>query len=257
MKARTLRILVLALVVVTGSRATGQSALVGTVVSDPGENRLAQAEVIVAGVDRTIRSDSLGAFKLTGISPGMHRVTVRLAGYQPWTGTLQFRDAQTVEVDFVLQAIATPLPGVDVNAHATTRNPRLIEFEERRRSGVGKFISAEVFEKNNGRNLSSVILAQVSGVKLTEMSGEKILNSTRDGQSACPVQVVLNGIAVFTGAPTEEPFNIDGILTGNVLGLEYYTVAATPTRYLGTGGIAARGNHPQGAPCGTVIIWTK
>lgn len=248
---------VLTAIVALGARADAQGALVGTVVSDPGEHPLAQAEIIVAGADRTVRSDSLGAFRLAGVPAGAHQVTVRLAGYKPWIGTLQFRDAQTVEADFVLQSIATALPGVDVNARAPTANPRLIEFEDRRRSGVGRFISTEVFEKNGTRSLSSVILAQISGVKLTERMGEKILNSTHDGQSQCPVQVVLNGTAVFTGAPTEEPFNIDSIRAENVLGLEYYTVAATPTRYLGTGGIAVRGNHPQGAPCGTVIIWTK
>jgi len=241
----------------TGSRANAQSALSGTVISDPGEHPLAQAEIIVAGTDRTVRSDSLGAFRLTGIPVGTHEVTVRLAGYKPWTGALQFRDGQTVEADFVLQSIATTLPGVDVNARGPSRNPRLIEFEERRRSGVGRFITSDVFEKNSSRSLSSVILAQVPGVKVIERTGDRILNSMHDGQSQCPVQVVLNGIAVFTGAPTEEPFNIDGIQAENVLGLEYYTVAATPTRYLGTGGISVRGNHPQGAPCGTVIIWTK
>lgn len=257
MKIRALAIAATAFFTVTGSRAVAQSALVGIVVSDPGEKPLAQAEIIVAGADHTVRSDSFGAFKLTGIHAGSHRVTVRLAGYEPWIGTLQFRDAQTVEADFVLQAIATALPAVDVKAHAPARNPRLIEFEERRRSGVGRFISTDVFEKNSGRNLSSVILAEIPGVKLIEKTGEKILNSTRDGQLQCPVQVILNGIAVFTGAPTEEPFNIDSLLAGDVLGLEYYTVSATPTRYQGTGGTSARTKYPQGAPCGTVIIWTK
>ena len=257
MNTRAFTVALTAFLFAGGARAPAQSALAGTVLSDPGEHPLGQAEIIIAGVDRTARSDSLGAFRLTGIPVGPHRVTVRLAGYEPWTGILQFRDAQTVEADFVLQVIATPLPGVDVNAHAPTRDPRLIEFEERRRSGVGKFISTKVFEKNRDRTLASVILMQIPGVKLTEKMGEKILNSTRDGQLECPVQVVLNGTAVFTGAPTEEPFNIDGIRAENVLGLEYYTVAATPTRYQGTGGKSVRGNHPQGAPCGTVIIWTK
>jgi hypothetical protein len=102
-----------------------------------------------------------------------------------------------------------------------------------------------------------VILAQIPGVKVIEKDGERILSSMHDGQSQCPVQVVVNGIAVFTGAPTQEPFNIDEIKAENVLGLEYYTVAATPTRYLGTGGVAVQGRHPQGAPCGTVIVWSK
>jgi len=257
MKARASSVALTTFLTAASSRAPAQSALAGTVVGDPGERPLAQAEIIVAGADRTARSDSVGNFRLTGIPAGTRQVTVRMAGYKPWTAVLQFRDAQTLEADFVLQVIATELPGVDVNASAPARNARLVEFEERRRSGVGRFISTEVFEKNNGRSVSSVILAQIPGVKVIERAGERILSSMHDGQPQCPVQVVLNGIAVFTGAPTEEPFNIDGIRSENVLGIEYYTVAATPTRYLGTGGVSARGNHPQGAPCGTVIVWTK
>ena len=234
-----------------------QGSLVGSVISDPGEKPLPNAEVIVMDLKRTVRSDSLGAFRLTNVPAGTHQIVVRLTGYEPWKGVLRFRDGQPIEADFVLQALATPLAGVQVNAPASSIDPRLADFEARRKSGGGgHFLTAEVFEKTGGRALSDVLLERIPGLKAAGNTNEKVLSSLHDGAIRCAVQVILNGSAVFTGAPGQPTFNINSILGEDVIGFEYYTVAATPIRYMGTG---ARSNNdnPQGPPCGTAIIWTK
>lgn len=239
------------------SALRAQGSLIGSVISDPGNKPLLNAEVLLVDLDRSVRSDSLGAFRLTNIPAGAHQIIVRLTGYEPWKGTLQFREGQPIEADFVLQALATQLARVQINASGSSTDPRLAEFEARRKSGgVGHFVTADIFEKAKGRNLADVILERIPGLRAVGNTGEKVLSSLHDGAIRCAVQVILNGTAVFTGAPGQPTFNINSILSEDVIGFEYYTTSATPIRYMGTGARSEMGN-PQGAPCGTAVIWTK
>jgi hypothetical protein len=59
------------------SRAVATSSLAGTVLADSSERPIANAEVIVAALELRTRSDSTGAFVLSGIAPGRHMVVFR------------------------------------------------------------------------------------------------------------------------------------------------------------------------------------
>lgn len=234
-----------------------QGSLVGAVISDPGDNLLPNAEILLVDLNRSVRSDSVGAFRLSNVPAGVHQIVVRLSGYEPWRGSLRFRDGQSIEADFMLRTVATPLAAVQVNAAPTSLSPRLAEFETRRKSGGGgHFLTADIFDQAHGRTLADVVLERVPGLKAVGNTNEKVLSSLHDGAIRCAVQVILNGTAVFTGAPGQPTFNINGISSEDVIGLEYYSVAATPIRYMGTGA-RSKNDNPQGPSCGTVIIWTK
>jgi hypothetical protein len=60
----------------------------------------------------------------------------------------------------------------------------------------------------------------------------------------CYTQTVVNGVV----APA---FDLSMVNAADVLGFEYYTVAATPLKY----NISGRGD--EGAHCGTAVFWLK
>ena len=91
---------------------------------------------------------------------------------------------------------------------------------------------------------------------------------------ACLVQVVINDIPRYRGG--DDIFDINQIDANTVIGVEFYTLAATPIRYMGTATTSERprpamsrsgmGVDAQPAPdvrasggpqCGTLIVWTK
>lgn len=232
----------------------------GTVVIDGTSKPLPGAEVGIAALGLTVRSDKAGNFTLTGIPAGKHEIVVRLVGYDPFGAELTFAAGQRVEADVTLTPSSTKLAKVDVRDTLRTVNPRLVEFEERRQSpGGGRFITSDVFEKMSGSRITDILLGRIPGIKRVNLSTSSVrpLATTRGGQSRalmagagttnCFVQIALNGAVVYNmDIAKGDYYDIDRLNTAEVIGVEFYTVANTPTRYAGTG-----------ANCGTVIIWTK
>lgn len=235
---------------VTAVHAVGaQATFQGRVLSDPDERPLPNAEVRLPGLTISTRSDSAGAFHLSNVPAGVHPVFVRLAGYQPWSGTVEFRDGQSVDADILLKPVVVALETVTVTDRLTDR--RLLEFNDRRSHGPGKFLTADVFERNSGRLLADVLLGNLAGLRAEGNASQKVLTSTHDGIKHCAVQVVLNGLSVYNGYVEQPEFDINSVNTGDVLGIEFYTVATTPQRFNTTGG------PKRGSACGTVVIWTR
>ena len=118
---------------------------------------------------------------------------------------------------------------------------RAQEFAENQK-GPGRYITADVFEQEQGRTLTNIIASRIAGITAVKRGGtDEHLASRRNG---CFMQVFLNGLQIFRNGMA--PFNINTIFSQDVIGIETYTAPATPAKYLGTG-----------AGCGTIVIWTK
>lgn len=72
-----------------------------------------------------------------------------------------------------------------------------------------------------------------------------MLASARGG-GGCLVQVVWNGLTLYNGTPGQETFDIDTVLTTDIIGIEYYIGLTTPEEFVG-----------RGSACGTIMIWTR
>jgi hypothetical protein len=69
--------------------ATAQTAsLTGSVLTDPGERPLANAEVSLPTLGKSVRTDSAGNFRITGIPAGTHAIFARLVGFSTATAML-------------------------------------------------------------------------------------------------------------------------------------------------------------------------
>ena len=231
------------LLLVAPSFLTAQFATVsGTVLADSSEKVLAQAEVSFPLLRRSTRTDSAGNFLLTGIKPGRQRFRIRLLGYEPLESWLVIGDEQKLEADFLLKPLATQLGTVVVKTGARPMTTvRAQEFAENQK-GPGRYITADVFEQEQGRTLTNIIASRIAGITAVKRGGtEEYLASRRNG---CFMQIFLNGLQIFRNGMA--PFNINTIFSQDVIGIETYTAPATPAKYLGTG-----------AGCGTIVIWTK
>ena len=250
-----------------------QASIVGVVLRDSTERPLANAEVSLTNPKRSTRTDSTGTFAFRELKPGRHSITVRLIGYESLGTDLQLKAGETVEPEFILRPNITKLKSVDVKASPTT-GPwaiKLQDFDNRRAMGIGHFLTADFFEKNDGRAPSAILLAELAGVKFIQSNGRRWFASLRgcarrcpneplppdykkpssspeSVPSACYMQVVINGLLRYSGQEQEAMFDVDQLNTKDILGLELYTSATTPLQYKSTSRTAA---------CGTVIIWTK
>ena len=244
----------------TRPAAAQYASIAGTVLIEPTGKPLPNAEVFLTAFNRSVRSDSLGNFMFTGLSAGKHEVMVRQIGYDTFRSVVTVGAGEKFEADFLLTPTTTTLANIEVRS-AAPYAVKLAEFEERRKLGTGKYLTADVFEKEAGRPASSFLAEHIAGFKVVQYNGERMLASTRGGSAqihtyggakrypaACYMRVVLNGVIAYDGSNGQEMFDIDRwVNTSDIIGFEYYTVATTPSQY----------NRSAGTNCGTVIIWTK
>ena len=226
------------------------ASLAGVVVADSSERPIAGAEITIAELKLAVRSDSMGAFVLAGIPAGRYVVTVRAVGYAAISTGVIFARGQRVNADLVLSRAAQSLAKVDVKATTSTsgNNPRIAEFDDRRKMGFGKFLTQDVFEKAEGRKLGEVLVQRIAGVR-TLGSSNRILVATRGVNSPqqrnCPVQVIIDDI-VQNSSTGAAGFDIDSIDPDRIAAVEFYTVSNRPEQF-----------NRGGAPCGTLVIWTR
>jgi hypothetical protein len=168
-----------------------------------------------------------------------------------------------------------------VEVVAKRNDPRMVEFEENRRLGLGHFITSEELRKNEGRRMGD-IMAMVPGVALVRGRGSQAwILSQRHGSASrctpwdagrgggspvgggstwvystaernmgmlcgCYAQVYLDGALMNPGYPTE-PFEVNSLPTHQIEAVEFYSSPAqTPGKY-------ARLN----SKCGVYVIHTR
>lgn len=140
-----------------------------------------------------------------------------------------------------------------INVTATKRpsgnNPRIAEFDERRKMGFGKFLTQDVFVKAEGRKLAEVLVGSIPGLRTFNASNGRLLVATRGVNSPrqvrCYVQVIVDDIV--RNGTGDGSFDIDQIDPATVAATEFYTVSQRPAQF----------NRAGNAPCGTLVVWTR
>ena len=95
--------------------ATG--GLKGRVI-DANDNGLAGASVSVEGTTTAVVTNTAGAFAISGLQGGAHRISVRRVGYQPVDRDITVTPGQTLQTDVVLNASPVALNDVVVTSAA-------------------------------------------------------------------------------------------------------------------------------------------
>ena len=222
------------------NRATG--TVVGLVRDDAGKP--IPAVETSSGVDGPrIRSDRLGRFVLSGLPAGAVTLYFRRLAYAPDTATIDVPSNDTTNIDVTLTVVAHRLSAVVVQDDPNYRRI-LHDFESRRKSGFGHFITRGDIDRRQPRLMSDMLRMIPGAVLVPGPAGTSRLRFGRAaGARDCPPQYWMDGL------PLDGNFNIDDIAPMDVEGVEIYAgPSVTPAQFSGMNTTAA---------CGTVAIWTR
>ncbi|HET9777305.1 MAG TPA: carboxypeptidase regulatory-like domain-containing protein [Gemmatimonadaceae bacterium] len=215
----------------------GNGRLSGTVVSAVDNRPLGNAAVsIVDGP--TARADDQGAWTITDAPVGSRMLEVRAVGFYPLKRPVNIIvGAPPVRITLsTLEAVldtvritASPFHGRDIN-----------EFYQRRKRGIGKFLTPDDIAKR-GVIATSDVFRTVPGVHLERNGGGGDTIYMRGAFGWCVPTVYINGGGMDIG-----PAEIDDFVSPKqVAGIEIYHEDVPPQFQRGISG------------CGSIVIWTK
>lgn len=248
---------------------TSIAALRGVVVADSSNRPLADAEVAMPALGLATRSNARGEFQLPEVPAGTHELVVRRIGF----GAVSSPITIAANDDEERRVVMRPLTVLDsVSVLATRIDPRLRDFEENRRVGLGHFLSRDEIERQSGRRIGD-IMSMIPGAGLargtsgawllskrftislscatspqtcTSIWKPNALEKSRGMVAGCYSQVYLDSQLLNPSNPTE-PFDLNSIVTDQIEAVEWYaSPAQTPARY-------AKLN----SPCGVLVIHTR
>jgi hypothetical protein len=225
----------------------GTATLVGRVTVDSTKQAVPGAEVLIPSLSLRALTDSAGRFRIEGVAPGRRGVRVNRLGYAPLRTAVEFSSGDTVEMEIGISASAEGLDAIEIVAQQNSTRG-LIDFERRRASGTGTYLtSADLRSRSRGR--LSEALRTLGGVNLlTGNSGGIYLVGARTGRgSTCFTAVMLDGSWVYDGDRYQAPFDVNSINPDDIAAIEYYRgLSNTPVELQGIRN-----------SCGVLVIWTK
>jgi hypothetical protein len=234
---------------------------------------VADAEVRLPSVRRTVRTKWDGEARFDGLDAGSYHVQVRAVGFAPGDIDIQVR-GDSLGLHFDLERIPTALDTVVVVDEAK-RNLHMEPFETRRREGIGRFLTREQLLDDRTQSLQMVLTTRFAGLQVKERGIISRQPSGISRDNECPVLIYLDGMqleSVKTAAPKlADPRagagggrgrgeNIAGtgasaddrriadleiIRPAELAGVEVYTRTTAPQQY-----------RPLGNYCSVVLLWT-
>ena len=231
------------------------ASITGTVTDTIGR-RLAEAEVHVVGTAFTARANLFGEFRLERLPPGHFRLAVEAVGYRPAYGDVELASGEAVELPPSFLAM-TPAPlelgPITVRAERPRFRRDLSEFEERRASTTGSFITREEFEKQGNVRRTTDILHRMRGIRVNPGFGalEWIITTSRGAGRGGMVANRICFPLIFVDRQyigTAGTVNIDQqIPVENIEAVEAHTsTAGLPPIY-----------NRRGSVCGVLAFWTR
>lgn len=225
----------------------GTALLIGRVTVDSTQQVVPGAEVLIPSLSLRALTDSLGRFRIEGVSPGRRGLRVNKIGYAPLRTAVEFSSGDTVEMEIGISGSADALAAVEIIARQNASRA-LLDFERRRASGTGEFLTADELTRR-GRGRLSEALRTLGGVNvMSGNSGGTYLVGARSARgSTCFTAVMLDGSWVYDGDRHQSPFDVNSINPGDIAAIEYYRgLSNTPVELQGTRN-----------SCGVLVIWTK
>jgi hypothetical protein len=188
------------------------------------ERPIAEANILLLGLERTARSDSLGNIRLTQLPAGKHIALVRAFGFDSLLFAIDIAQSDTAEADLMLTPVTQRLETVRVEATGGMMAAHMAEYEDRKKVGLGKFLDSTVFQAFPGTPLGDVLRTRFAGTR-----------RARATRTQC---IILDGMPTFG-------YNLNLIHPDEIAAVEVHTLASAPMKYVGKSG------------CGTLIVWRK
>ncbi|MCU0635223.1 MAG: TonB-dependent receptor [Gemmatimonadaceae bacterium] len=199
---------------------------------------------VEVGRDTTrVLSDATGAFAFGGTTPATGELRVRGVGFRPVRTLL---DSAARSVVFTLDALsAQELAAVTVQGERPASEAPA-EFEARRKSGFGNFVTRDDILKRNPMQLSHM-LERMPGMMVDQATGR--VRNLRGASMSGPCEPIyfVDGVRFDAGGGGNSPGPLTFIPPEDVAGIEVYRGAAqVPQQYGGSN-----------AGCGAIVVWTR
>lgn len=225
----------------------GRARLVG-VVRGAGNAPLANARVRVPDTDVEAVTASDGSFRLSGLPAGTVAVEVIAIGYAPLHSAADFRAGTDVSLQI---ALTKPVASLDAVRVFSAPQQDRVGFAERRKKGLGYFITADEARMNGALSVPDALLMAPS-----------LRSGGTFGRGACQPVIYFDGV-MFDGDLTKMQHDAPFASIG---GFEVYSNPADiPPQFGSSGNGLSRGRAPGAAGrersnqggCAVVVVWTK
>ncbi|HVE31955.1 MAG TPA: carboxypeptidase regulatory-like domain-containing protein [Gemmatimonadaceae bacterium] len=225
------------------STAQAPAVLSGRVVDHASAASVAGATVSLVGTTRTATTDSGGRFRFDTFPIGSSRILVRSFPYRPFELAVAASSNELVRVTIELDstdAKTAPrdLPAVTVNAEPQASNYRLADFNRRRITGRGQYLTDDQIKRSGAASVADATRG-MRGVEMTCNGNEWCHIHMVRAPKNCSPQFVVDGRIDNMFGPTT-PIR-------DIVGLELYTGPSdVPGEFAGTT-----------AGCGVIVMWTR
>jgi len=173
----------------------GDGRLVGSVRTRNGA-ALPGALVTVPGTALEARTDSAGTFRLSELPSGTYTLEARAVGYIPSRGVVDIlSDSPTDQLLVLDRLISLDTVMVRANRNATF-DPRMVSFEKRRLSGVGRYKGPQQLAEMRPFRIGD-ILRTMSGIRIIYERGREMIRM-RMMQGFCTPEIFIDGMRMFT-----------------------------------------------------------
>ena len=243
---RVARVL-LATAVIPVMSAFGQTPLAkmsGTVIDATTRAFIANAEIIHLTNGRSVTTDSVGRYLFADVPAGIARFLVRVRGFPATSVTVALARGDSLARVIVLdsslaaRAAAQAIPALAVVAPREPL-PRYVDFERRRLTGRGQYVTRQDIEKASYATLQDAMRG-LRGIN-TECGG---------GGSGCSIRMVRAPMRCRPEYIIDERVDNDfgpGTAIRDIEGIEVYTGPSdVPGEFAG-----------RNAGCGVIVVWTR
>lgn len=218
----------------------GDGRVRGTVLAADGKRPLAGALVrIVDGPGA--RANDRGEWTIVGAPMGSRMLEVRAVGYYPERRGVDVTE-RSAPVQVTLETFTTVLAAVKVVA-TRVADRQASGFDERKRSGMGRFLTSEDLERRGVLFLSDAF-KNLGGVRIdTDSAGERRIYVRSAFNGYCEPTFYIDGLPMYTLTADE----VDGAVSAKrVRAVEVYNEGTVPPQF-----------QQAFSGCGSIVIWTK
>jgi len=181
-------------------------------------------------------TDRSGHASFAGLEPGSYGIVVERLGYGVARDSLHLPAGSRTLVTVELAAQALALDPIVVST--TRRGADMGGFEQRRRTGLGHFITRTEVEERHPVHVSD-LLSPLAGVQVTPAPAR--FGSEVRMRGGCLPDLVIDGVLMrpFAGLGID-----DYVSPGDVEAVEVYSGPQAPLQL-------------SSSPCGAVVVWTR
>lgn len=241
---------VFATLVVAAPSLAAQSVR-GKVVEVTGNRGVPEATVILFSDSTTAvastRTDSAGNFLVKAPKVGTYSIRVRKVGFMGGeTGNMELALADEYQITIRTPRVSPVLSGVKITGQYTRGFEWLQGFEDRRKAGIGQFITQNDINNKNSPTVGELLRGYIGVGVEPGPNGWYLITSTRGGRSiqnsACLMDIFMDGIPIDQEAiqMSTRPVDLEAI--------EIYSGPAT---------VPVQFKKQTTGSCGVVLMWTR